>query len=129
MCLACDLIVNCQRQVHFFNVNFQMTLSFQVLIIHSKSQLYIVYILNYYFIIACGELLKPILIVIKKVLFRLLHLHIIRTNKIKTLLKMQSSEKSTKILDLASLDPSTRVKQLANYGAIVEVDPNVPPRR
>lgn len=91
--------------------------------------MYIVYILNYYFIIACGELLKPILIVIKKVLFRLLHLHIIRTNKIKTLLKMQSSEKSTKILDLASLDPSTRVKQLANYGAIVEVDPNVPPRR
>ena len=42
---------------------------------------------------------------------------------------MQSSEKSTKILDLASLEPTTRVKQLANYGAIVEVDPNVPPRR
>lgn len=42
---------------------------------------------------------------------------------------MQSSEKRTKMLDLASLEPATRVKQLANYGTVVEVDPNVPPRR
>ncbi|CAH0729293.1 unnamed protein product, partial [Brenthis ino] len=42
---------------------------------------------------------------------------------------MQSSEKRTKMLDLASLEPATRVKQLASYGTVVEVDPNVPPRR
>ncbi|CAK1545901.1 unnamed protein product [Leptosia nina] len=40
---------------------------------------------------------------------------------------MQSPEKRK--TDLASLDPAFRVKQLANYGAMVEVDPNVPPRR
>ncbi|XP_047528666.1 STAM-binding protein-like A [Vanessa atalanta] len=42
---------------------------------------------------------------------------------------MQSTEKRSKSLDLASMEPATRVKQLANYGAMVEVDPNVPPRR
>ncbi|KAG7307763.1 hypothetical protein JYU34_006356 [Plutella xylostella] len=43
---------------------------------------------------------------------------------------MQSEEKrSRQNVDLASLEPSVRVKQLANYGAMVEVDPNVPPRR
>lgn len=34
-----------------------------------------------------------------------------------------------KSVDLASLEPAARVKQLANYGTMVEVDPNVPPRR
>ncbi|KAL0832607.1 hypothetical protein ABMA28_000804 [Loxostege sticticalis] len=43
---------------------------------------------------------------------------------------MQSEEKRTKQpTDLASLEPAIRVKQLANYGTMVEVDPNVPPRR
>ncbi|XP_072940019.1 STAM-binding protein-like A [Epargyreus clarus] len=42
---------------------------------------------------------------------------------------MQSSEKRTKTVDLASLEPAVRVKQLANYGTMVDVDPNVPPRR
>ncbi|XP_075971464.1 STAM-binding protein-like A [Anticarsia gemmatalis] len=32
-------------------------------------------------------------------------------------------------VDFASLEPAARVKQLANYGAMVDVDPNVPPRR
>ncbi|XP_050669951.1 STAM-binding protein-like A [Leptidea sinapis] len=41
---------------------------------------------------------------------------------------MQSAEKRNKT-DLASLEPAYRVKQLANYGAMVEVDSNVPPRR
>ncbi|XP_045494157.1 STAM-binding protein-like A [Colias croceus] len=41
---------------------------------------------------------------------------------------MQSSEKHMKT-DLASLEPAFRIKQLANYGAMVDVDPNVPPRR
>ncbi|XP_047526044.1 STAM-binding protein [Pieris napi] len=40
---------------------------------------------------------------------------------------MQSSEKRE--TNLAALEPAFRVKQLANYGAMVEVDPNVPPRR
>lgn len=42
---------------------------------------------------------------------------------------MQSTEKRTKSVDLISMEPATRVKQLANFGAMVEVDPNVPPRR
>ncbi|XP_039750053.1 STAM-binding protein-like A [Pararge aegeria] len=42
---------------------------------------------------------------------------------------MQSNEKRPKTMDLASLEPAARVKQLANFGAMVEVDPNVPPRR
>ncbi|XP_026321988.1 STAM-binding protein-like A [Hyposmocoma kahamanoa] len=43
---------------------------------------------------------------------------------------MQSEEKRTRqSVDLASLEPAVRVKQLATYGAMVEVDPNVPPRR
>ncbi|CAH2105418.1 unnamed protein product [Euphydryas editha] len=42
---------------------------------------------------------------------------------------MQSTEKHNKPVDLASMEPANRVKQLANYGAMVEVDPNVPPRR
>ncbi|XP_050343922.1 STAM-binding protein-like A [Nymphalis io] len=42
---------------------------------------------------------------------------------------MQSTEKRSKSVDLAAMEPATRVKQLANYGAMVEVDPNVPPRR
>ncbi|OWR41029.1 amsh [Danaus plexippus plexippus] len=42
---------------------------------------------------------------------------------------MQSIEKKGKTVDLASLEPAARVKQLANYGAMVDVDPNVPPRR
>ncbi|XP_063532775.1 STAM-binding protein-like A [Cydia strobilella] len=42
---------------------------------------------------------------------------------------MQSQDKRPRQVELASLDPSARVKQLANYGAMVEVDPNVPPRR
>ncbi|CAH0702777.1 unnamed protein product [Spodoptera exigua] len=43
---------------------------------------------------------------------------------------MQTEEKRSKqVVDLASLEPNTRVKQLANYGAMVDVDPNVPPRR
>lgn len=43
---------------------------------------------------------------------------------------MQTEEKRSKqAVDLASLEPNTRVKQLANYGAMVDVDPNVPPRR
>lgn len=44
--------------------------------------------------------------------------------------RMQSEEKrSRQSVDLASLEPAVRVKQLATYGAMVEVDPNVPPRR
>ncbi|CAG9795293.1 unnamed protein product [Diatraea saccharalis] len=43
---------------------------------------------------------------------------------------MQSEEKTTRqMVDLAALEPAARVKQLANYGIMVEVDPNVPPRR
>lgn len=43
---------------------------------------------------------------------------------------MQTDEKRTKPpIDLASLEPTARVKQLANYGAMVDVDANVPPRR
>lgn len=43
---------------------------------------------------------------------------------------MQSEEKRVKqTIDLASMEPAARVKQLANYGTIVEVDSNVPPRR
>lgn len=42
---------------------------------------------------------------------------------------MQSNEKRARNLDLASLEPAARVKQLANFSAMVEVDPNVPPRR
>lgn len=43
---------------------------------------------------------------------------------------MQAEGKSTKnTIDLVSLEPAARVKQLANYGTMVEVDPNVPPRR
>lgn len=42
---------------------------------------------------------------------------------------MQAEEKRSKPSDLASLEPTARVKQLANYGAVVDVDPNVPPRR
>lgn len=43
---------------------------------------------------------------------------------------MQVEEKrSRQVADLAALDPSARVKQLAHSGADVEVDPNVPPRR
>ncbi|XP_026737410.1 STAM-binding protein-like A [Trichoplusia ni] len=43
---------------------------------------------------------------------------------------MQAEEKRTKsTVDLASLDATARVKQLATYGAMVDVDPNVPPRR
>ncbi|KAJ8727420.1 hypothetical protein PYW07_001539 [Mythimna separata] len=43
---------------------------------------------------------------------------------------MQAEEKRSKpAVDLASLEPTARVKQLANYGAVVDVDPNVPPRR
>ncbi|KAM3961012.1 STAM-binding protein-like A [Aphomia sociella] len=42
---------------------------------------------------------------------------------------MSSEKKSKQTLDLASLEPAARVKQLANYGTIVEVDPNIPPRR
>ncbi|XP_041970791.1 STAM-binding protein-like A [Aricia agestis] len=42
---------------------------------------------------------------------------------------MQSAEKRNKTVDLGSWEPAARVKQLANYGAMVEVDPNVPPRR
>ncbi|XP_028172849.1 STAM-binding protein-like A isoform X1 [Ostrinia furnacalis] len=43
---------------------------------------------------------------------------------------MQAEDKRTKHpTDLASLEPAARVKQLANYGTMVEVDPNVPPRR
>lgn len=42
---------------------------------------------------------------------------------------MQSEEKRTIIQNDSSLEPSTRVKQLAQYGAMVDVDPNVPPRR
>lgn len=42
---------------------------------------------------------------------------------------MHSIEKKGKTVDLASLEPAARVKQLANYGAMVDVDPNVPPRR
>ncbi|KAL4708292.1 hypothetical protein ACJJTC_007698 [Scirpophaga incertulas] len=43
---------------------------------------------------------------------------------------MQSTEKKSKqSFELAALDPAVRVKQLANYGTMVEVDPNVPPRR
>uniref|UniRef100_A0A2A4JEZ5 MPN domain-containing protein n=1 Tax=Heliothis virescens TaxID=7102 RepID=A0A2A4JEZ5_HELVI len=43
---------------------------------------------------------------------------------------MQTEEKRSKpTVDLASLEPTARVKQLANYGAVVDVDPNVPPRR
>ncbi|KOB66053.1 Amsh [Operophtera brumata] len=43
---------------------------------------------------------------------------------------MQTEDKRRKqSVDLASLEPSARVKQLASYGTMVEVDPNVPPRR
>lgn len=43
---------------------------------------------------------------------------------------MQADEKRTKSpIDLASLEPNARVKQLATYGAMVDVDANVPPRR
>lgn len=42
---------------------------------------------------------------------------------------MQLEEKRPKHVDLASMEPSARVKQLANYGTMVDVDPNVPPRR
>ena len=43
---------------------------------------------------------------------------------------MQAEEKRSKpSVDLAALEPTARVKQLANYGAVVDVDPNVPPRR
>ncbi|XP_049869647.1 STAM-binding protein-like A [Pectinophora gossypiella] len=42
---------------------------------------------------------------------------------------MQIEEKRLRNADLAALEPAARVKQLANYGAMVEVDPNVPPRR
>ncbi|KAJ8733455.1 hypothetical protein PYW08_001753 [Mythimna loreyi] len=43
---------------------------------------------------------------------------------------MQAEDKRSKpTVDLASLEPTARVKQLANYGAVVDVDPNVPPRR
>ncbi|KAI8424118.1 hypothetical protein MSG28_002719 [Choristoneura fumiferana] len=42
---------------------------------------------------------------------------------------MQNEKRPKPHVDLASLEPSVRVKQLATYGAMVEVDPNVPPRR
>lgn len=41
---------------------------------------------------------------------------------------MQAEEKKTRT-DLASLDPLARVRLLTNHGTMVEVDPNVPPRR
>lgn len=43
---------------------------------------------------------------------------------------MQADDKRAKAtIDLASLESTARVKQLANYGAMVDVDANVPPRR
>lgn len=42
---------------------------------------------------------------------------------------MSAEKKNKQTLELASLEPAVRVKQLANYGTMVEVDPNVPPRR
>lgn len=39
------------------------------------------------------------------------------------------SDKRSRQTDLASLEPAVRVKQLAHYGTMVEVDANVPPRR
>lgn len=36
---------------------------------------------------------------------------------------------SIQVVEVAAIEPSARVKQLAAYGAMVEVDPNVPPRR
>lgn len=43
---------------------------------------------------------------------------------------MQAEAKRRKqSVDHASLEPSARVKQLASFGTMVEVDPNVPPRR
>lgn len=41
-----------------------------------------------------------------------------------------SNKRSTRQgADLASLEPAVRVKQLAHYGTMVDVDSNVPPRR
>ncbi|XP_045534941.1 STAM-binding protein-like A [Papilio machaon] len=40
-----------------------------------------------------------------------------------------SDKRSRQTGDLASLEPAVRVKQLAHYGTMVEVDANVPPRR
>ncbi|GBP63528.1 STAM-binding protein-like [Eumeta japonica] len=43
---------------------------------------------------------------------------------------MQSEEKTNRrVTELAALEPAVRVKQLATFGAMVEVDTNVPPRR
>ncbi|XP_013200282.2 STAM-binding protein-like A [Amyelois transitella] len=42
---------------------------------------------------------------------------------------MSEDRRSKQPIELASLEPGVRVKQLANYGTMVEVDTNVPPRR
>lgn len=42
---------------------------------------------------------------------------------------MQAEEKRMRQNESPSMEPTSRVKQLAYYGAMVEVDPNVPPRR
>ncbi|XP_053604195.1 STAM-binding protein-like A [Plodia interpunctella] len=42
---------------------------------------------------------------------------------------MSEDRRSKHPVELASLEPGVRVKQLANYGTMVEIDINVPPRR